>query len=209
MLQEALKQVEIRLPSSSEIFRGLSLLSPMNLLNQFNRAPFQNLPMRHLLKNDESKLDCQYRNIVVRKWQEDVFEGQILEDSVQFWQGVAKYTDASGNHPFKELSHYSLSCLSTPISNASVERMFLYVTIIKSKIRNQMSLELLETLMRIKTTLAFDKICCNKFKPSQEMYELFNTSVMYKSNKSSEEEDEQESTQEKELQEMLQIMPNF
>lgn len=45
MLLEVAAQVQQRLPSSKDIFKGLSLLHPSRVLNQVGRAPLASLPM--------------------------------------------------------------------------------------------------------------------------------------------------------------------
>ena len=79
-----------------------------------------------------------------------------------------------------DLARYALACLTTPTSNAVVERMFSYVTGIKTKSRNKLSSCMLEAIVRIRTNLYFKGICCKDVKP--RMFKLFNTKNMYRNN---------------------------
>ena len=105
-------------------------------------------------------------------------EEGIPSDSVSFWSGVLTYR----NGRFGDLARYALACLTTPTSNAVVERMFSYVTGIKTKSRNKLSSCMLEAIVRIRTNLYFKGICCKDVKPTPRMFKLFNTKNMYRNN---------------------------
>ncbi|XP_068225886.1 protein FAM200C-like [Palaemon carinicauda] len=179
-LFEALKQVENRLPASTAIFQGLSAFSPSKVLSQTDRVSFKDLPLPHLRKDNEDSIEQQYRKILHLSWaEESVFNGEIPKESVPFWSGVLGYKNSTGNQPFKELGNYAMACLTTPISNAVVERIFSSVTCVKTKLRNRMSTAMLEAILRTRTHLQFQGKCCKDFKVNQNMLELFNSVNMY------------------------------
>ncbi len=61
-----------------------------------------------------------------------VFEGgEMPNEVVPFWTGIMKLENGNNETPYKELAFYALTCLSTPISNASVERIFSYMAALK------------------------------------------------------------------------------
>ena len=179
MLLEAVEQVQKRLPSSKDIFKGLSYLHPIRVLNQVGHVSLTSLPMIHLAEEKIDEIDNQYRSILYVDWQESgIFEEGIPSDSVSFWSGVLTYR----NGGFGDLARYALACLTTPTSNAVVERMFSYVTGIKTKSRNKLSSSMLEAIVRIRTNLYFKGICCKDVKPTPRMFKLFNTKNMYRNN---------------------------
>lgn len=185
MLLEATAQVQKRLPSSKDIFNELSLLHPSRILNQVGRVPLARLPMQHLINEKIQEIDNQYRSILHVNWNENgVFKDGIPTEAVSFWSGVLEYQNLLGNNTYHDLATYALACLTTPTSNAVVERMFSYVTAIKTKSRNKMSSSMLEAIIRIRTHLYFKDKCCKDFVPSKRMLELF-TNDMYKNAKSS------------------------
>lgn len=67
------------------------------------------------------------------------------------FSSLKKYEE--GKRPHEELAGYGLSCLTIPVSNAVVERIFSHVTAVKTKVRNRMNLKLLESVLKIHTTL--------------------------------------------------------
>ena len=152
---EALSQVEKRLPASQNVFKNLSYLSPRSILSQMERAQFLSLPMQHIMK-DIGLVEDQYRKIIHVDWaSEDVFSGEIPSDAVQFWAGIMKHKISNGEQPFRQLAVYALTCLATPISNAVCERIFSNVTCVKTKLRNRIENAMLDSIVRIRTTLKF------------------------------------------------------
>ncbi|KAK4313003.1 hypothetical protein Pmani_015614 [Petrolisthes manimaculis] len=180
LLQEALDQVQKRLPVATNIFKGLSAFSPRKVLNQVERVPFADLPLPHLRIGNEDLLEEQYRKILHLTWtEESVFNGKIPCDSVSFWCGVLQYKSSSEKRIFKELSEYALACLTTPVSNAVVERIFSTVTNVKTKSRNRLQTDMLNAIIRIRSHLQFQGKCCKDFKVTTRMLELFNSANMY------------------------------
>ena len=187
MLLEAVAQVEKWLPRITNIFKNLSSLQPRRVLSQTDRMPFSDLPIQHLLQDNSLTLEQQYRKLLHQNWaKESVFGGEIPEDTVAFWIGIAKYQNMLGHYPFKDLALYALSCLSSPVSNAVVERIFSRMTSIKMKQRNRMETHMLQSIIRIKTRLHFQGKCCQGMKVPPKMLDLF-CSNMYCDAKEAEE----------------------
>eukprot|EP00794_Sanderia_malayensis_P010381 gene10381-biopygen7566 len=180
MLAEALVQVEKRLPQSKAIFKGLSSLSTNKVLSQTSRVAFADLPMPHLRDINQRKTKEQYRKIMHVDWKEEaVFGGSIPSETVEFWSKILQHQTSSGSVPFKELAMYALSCLATPVTNAVVERVFSVVTAVKTKLRNRLSTEMLDGIIRIRTRLHFQGKCCRDFVVTLNMLARFNSERMY------------------------------
>ncbi len=81
-----------------------------------------------------------------------------------------------GEEPFKDLASYALACLITPTSNAIVERISSYVTNIKNKQQNRMSIGMLEAIY---THLHFGQTCCKDFQVTEKMISLFESDIIY------------------------------
>ena len=126
LLLEAAEQVKKRLPPSKDIFNGLSYLHPSRILSQTARVPLASLPMQHLINEKVQEIDNLYRSILYVDWQESgVFKDGIPTDAVSFWSGVLDYRNLVGNSTYGDLAAYALACLTTPTSNAVVERIFI------------------------------------------------------------------------------------
>jgi hypothetical protein len=85
---------------------------------------------------------------------------------------------AEGTLRFPDLGRFALRVLSLPFSNAAVERAFSVMNAVKTKVRNHMSIDLLAAILRVRLRFGVTKRCCNKFQPTQRMFELF-TADMY------------------------------
>jgi len=66
--------------------------------------------------------------------------------------------------------------LSLPFSNAAVERAFSIVNVVKDKLRNKMSVKMLEAILHVRCTLSIE---CSKFKPTVDMLKRFNSETIY------------------------------
>ena len=98
-------------------------------------------------------------------------------DSVKFWVAVRQIVNAKGDKCFKELADFALLAFSLPISNAVVERVFSIMAIVKIKLKNRMSFEMLVAIIRIRIHLKVYNECCSSFKPSKQMLEQFNSNM--------------------------------
>ena len=52
------------------------------------------------------------------------FDGEVPYDTIQYWLKVSQFTDAVGTKKFKGLADCTLTCLSVPVSNAALRRLF-------------------------------------------------------------------------------------
>ena len=145
-----------------------------------------------MVKIHGEKIDEQYRKIKFVDWaSQTVFKDGIPVNAEKFWVSVFSYRNTLGEKPFQELAKYALSCMTTPTSNAVVERNFSYVTAVKTKPRNQMSSIMLEAIVRIRTELQFQGKCCKDFLVSPRMLELCNSSMYGKQPGNRDENDEE------------------
>eukprot|EP00795_Rhopilema_esculentum_P002040 gene2040-17605_t len=171
---------------------ALSYLHPSRVLSQIARVPPAELPMQHLMVDKLSEIDNQYRNIFLVNWREEpVFKDGIPQEAVAFWSGVHQYQNSVQEFPFTDLAAHALACLTTPTSNSIVERIFSYVTNVKTKHRNRMGVTMVEAIVCIRTHLHFGEKCCKDFVPSQSMLSLFNSDIMYPSAVSNKNEEDE------------------
>ncbi|XP_072387158.1 uncharacterized protein [Diabrotica undecimpunctata] len=164
-----------RMPTHIEVFQKAQNFSPTIILNH-RRPKFTDLPLQ-FAQNSISELEVQYRNILSVSWSE-IFPEGIPDDPLKFWKKVITLKNAAGDLLFFELSIFAFKMLSLPSSNASVERVFSIMNLVKTKIRNKMMLKLLNSILIIKYHFYVNNICCQTFEPSDEMLTRF-TSNMY------------------------------
>ncbi|MGH0151419.1 UNVERIFIED_CONTAM: hypothetical protein FKN15_020229 [Acipenser sinensis] len=141
---EFLKEIKQRLPPNIHQLESLAVLSPSVVLSS-KKPQLANLSFLPLYNGDLGKLEQQWRALNNVHW-EHTEDNQIEE----FWVEVAKHTDAAGDKDFTELGRFALSLLALPFSNASVERAFSQMALIKTKLRNRMQEKLLENILRVR-----------------------------------------------------------
>ena len=181
MLNECITQVEQHLPDQKNVFVGLTALCPDVILSQTRRVDFQQLPFMHLMEANFDTIENEYRQLIHVNWKEEFPENQIPNDTETFWTLMHKKASSSGK--FLAISVYALSCLTIPLSNAIVERLFSTVTFVKNKQRNRIKVKTLAAITRIRAALHFQSKCCKDFQVTERMFQLFNSKNMYLSQK--------------------------
>ncbi|KYN12026.1 hypothetical protein ALC57_15814 [Trachymyrmex cornetzi] len=87
--------------------------------------------------------------------------------------------NANGEKCFKDLTELVFRALSFPISNATVERIFSIMAVIKSKLRNRLTMPMLVALMRTRIHMNVLRLCCKNYCPTPYMLKLFNSHNIY------------------------------
>lgn len=164
-LNELALQLESRIQDNMDLIESLNLFAPEKIL--MNKALFKNLPENPLKTSEVEEL---YNQIEFVNWKEFVEEPTKMgvED---FWKMVR----VKKNGKYEKLADYALLCLSIPLSNAIVERIFSQAGAVKSKIRNRLTIENLDAIVRVRTYRKVD-VCFNKFDFKPFLY-LFNNSM--------------------------------
>ena len=75
--------------------------------------------------------------------------------------------------------------LSLPISNAEVERALSIVNIVEDKVRNKISIDAVDGILRIRFNLGSN---CHNFVPTQNLLMEFNSAAVYVTDLSSDNE---------------------
>lgn len=88
-----------------------------------------------------------------------------------FWHKIATFTDVAGNHKFKYVGNFVLDVLVLPHSNATCERKFSKINLIKTKIRNKLCSKTISGLV-----LASEGVKdCRSFEVKRDHIELIKT----------------------------------
>ena len=168
-----------RLPISLKFFQQLKCLSPKICLSQ-TRPKFKNLPfLKEMTKpNDLGILESQWNKLLSIDWAE-VFGENVLNDCYSFWPCVYSFKSAGDKYVFKEIALFALELLSLPSSNAVVERVFSIMNAIKTKARNKMLVEMLDSIIRIRMSFYANNACCTSFIANKSMLADFNSKIVY------------------------------
>lgn len=165
-------QLQKRLPANIKILEKLSTFRPESASSQ--------------LKADITEIVTGFKKTVCNDVDSTIKEWNLLHNHTatvdnrtsteSYWSEVWDIKDAGGAQRFGNISKLVLALLSLPFSNASVERAFSILSIVKDKLRNKMSVAMVEAIMHVRLTLSVD--CCD-FKPTVRMLKLFNSENIY------------------------------
>lgn len=123
-----------RLPINFKIIEKLSFFLVEETLKTIKPSI---IDITEEFQKDASTIDrlmSRWRTIVHIKWTCTTF-------TLEFWNEVMDYKDAAGNNPFADLSQLAISLLSRPHSYAEIERLFSQMNIVKTKLRNHLSVK--------------------------------------------------------------------
>ncbi|KAK3870852.1 hypothetical protein Pcinc_023963 [Petrolisthes cinctipes] len=144
-LMQLLSELQQRLPSNIHHLQTLDALSPETVLG-LRKPKLQDLSFLMKYSGDIGKLDEQWQCLGTVSWPMDV-----LDNEENFWMTVHDHHDsASGKQDFKEVGQFALSMLALPFSNASVERVFSQMNLVKNKLRNRMQNKSLENTLHVR-----------------------------------------------------------
>ena len=138
-----------------------------------NKSPAEITKIAKLLgysPADIDKIVQQWRAIHLSRWNE-------TKNTVGFWSEIWKFRDAADINPFQELAMAAVSVLSLPHSNAEVERVFSQMSVVKSKLRNRMSLQTLNSILYVRYGLKLCGEACYEHKLPDNVLQLFGTSA--------------------------------
>lgn len=171
------EQIQKRLPNNLSILKMVADLHPKVATSQVKPdiIPILNHIQRNHIYGDKNEIESEWHQLSNKKWTNTA-------TSAEFYFEVFNDTDAAGNKRFENIAKFGLAFVTVPISNASVERAFSIYNIVKNKLRNRLSLEMLQSLMMIRFTLNRNGGSCTTFNPSMKMLNLFNQK-MYDFNK--------------------------
>lgn len=102
------------------------------------------------------------------------------------------YKDALNENPFKELSLFVMKFLVLPFSNAEVERVFSGMNLLKTKIRNRLSLNTINSLLYIRCGLKRLNKCCQNFELTKDLINNYKKSIYRNDNDTSSDSSEVE-----------------
>ena len=141
----ALIKLKQRLSENFKILKDMSYFSVNFMLQPVKDASAICNVMKFLGINEDtiSKADYQLQKINLVDWVNKI-------NTEKFWSEVGDCKDASGSNPFLELYQCAISVLILPHSNAETERVLGYMNYVKSKLRNSMSLKVLNAILTIK-----------------------------------------------------------
>ena len=175
-LQVLCTEIKKRFDFKDPILYYVSFFYPNKVLKPSTRDPHNLpslLPLLNLLpriyKGNAQDLDDEWRYLDSIPLPDDF---KCMESGiVPFYQKLACFQE--GDHfYFKKLSNFALQMLSLPVSNADAERLFSKLHLIKTDIRNRLSIKTVKSLIYISEAVK-EQEACYLFEPTAEMINYF------------------------------------
>ncbi|XP_037943395.1 E3 SUMO-protein ligase KIAA1586-like [Teleopsis dalmanni] len=160
------EQIQNRLPENLSILKMMSNLDPKVATSQVKPGLQEFFKIyRTDVFGVKQDVENEWHQLQNKKWTH-------LSNTEEFYAEVSEDKDAAGNSRFKNVAKFATALLSLPFSNASVKRAFSIYSIIKNKLRNKLSPEMLQALMMVRYTLQRQGSCIN-FNPTPAMLNKF------------------------------------
>ena len=143
-LIEVIKQIRSRFDMKTPIFRWVEFLIPSNDVECSPSLPHELFTFPYLADvADLVSADLEWR----KQSLEESTELAPDESSIVFWQKRLNAKNMDGSLKYPNLRKIVISMMSLPFSNASVERIFSLLNLIKTQSRNALKRETLVGLM--------------------------------------------------------------
>lgn len=165
---ELVKQLQERIPKNLQILEKLCYFTPENAMNRS--------------KGDITDIAVSFKEIcldidsTIKEWNALHRLEINTNNSEDFWVKINNNVDAAGEKRFEHISRLALALLCLPFSNASVERAFSIMNIVKDKLRNRLIIRTLDAILRVRFLLL--NTCAN-FQPSNQMLQKFVSETVY------------------------------
>lgn len=171
-LVELIKQLQQRLPENVRALQSMSSLSADVCLQPIKSDIIDLAKMFYDDAATVTRINFQWKKLHHIKWTETT-------STLHLWAEIASYRDATGDNPFEDLSRLALTLLCLPHSNADVERIFSHMNIVKTKLRNRLSIKSLNAIMAIKYGLRRHGKCCHNYDLPIDVIRKIGTMTVY------------------------------
>lgn len=173
-IAELIYQIRQRLPKNFLNLKNTNFFSVENSLKRNKCKLYENF------KDEMPDLSIEEISNLEQQWQKlSSYEWINQNTTIDFWINVFEYKNALNENPFNELASFVMKFLVLPFSNAEVERVFSGMNLIKTKIRNRMMLNTMNSLLYIRCGLKRLNKCCENFKITNDLIKKCDRNIYY------------------------------
>ncbi|KAF6217385.1 hypothetical protein GE061_001740 [Apolygus lucorum] len=159
-------QLQERLPKNLQILKNINLFRPESATSQ-GKTSISDL-LTQFKRFNVAECEQEWSSLSDKKWDD-------ISTAEKFWANVYFDVDSAKIPRFRNIASFALSLLSLPISNAFVERAFSVYNTVKNKLRNRLSLEVVQSILALRYYLKKQGITCVQFEPNDKMLSKFNS----------------------------------
>lgn len=179
----AATEIKKRYNMEDPVLSKLQVFEPASALSHNFRSHFPTLmPLMEVVPRIIAPADYTKKQIIDNQWR-TLPNAQArhpqglneISEPDKFWAQLLKTED------FSELAHFALSTLSLPHANADCERVFSKVNLIKTDLRNRLTVETVNgTLLAAESAKGLTRTGnCVNFEPTKEMYSRMTKDKIY------------------------------
>jgi len=155
------QEIIYRLPINSILFSEFEFITPSVALEAHKNDILINLAnVCNIYESfvDVNSVKYEWRNLPFH-FTQDEKEKLIQLPAIEFWYKLQKVQDFFGKYLFKNIAKIALIVLTLPYSNAEAERVFLVVTDIKTKKRNKIGNNSVNSVCIIRSKFNTEQKC--------------------------------------------------
>ena len=170
-LVEICLQIRARLPDNLKILKRITSMEPQQIFSNSDPRDIGVLASHYSTLGgigvDISAAESELRQL------RHALNATVTTPLLEFWSSVAS-ASLSGDKLYPQLTRLASALLCLPISNATVERVFSVMVIIKNKLRNRLAIPMVEAVLTVRYNLRRRGETCETFTVLPEMMQLFN-----------------------------------
>lgn len=173
-------EMQKRLPINDDFFKNMQFLDPTFAFYHTNRLKFginiNNLAVLFKEHLDLTKVSLEWQMLpsTYNEFQISEFSKMPIDE---MWIKIADEKNFSDEDIFQNLGKLAILILSLPHSNAEAERIFSAVTDIKTKKRNRIGENTLNSMCVLRSSLSSNNNNCIKYNVSEAHLKLHNTAM--------------------------------
>lgn len=178
----AATNIKKRFPLSDEFFNSLKFLKPQIALNMKRPIEITSLEVlwskfKFIEGIDGCNIDQQWKNIPLDFSCDDEKDELLKMEVAEFWKTLGEKRNFQDELEYAAIVKLARICMALPHSNAETERVFSVVTDVKTKKRNKISSEALNSVAVIRFA---SNDCCQSFQVSDNHLKLMESHNLYK-----------------------------
>ena len=173
-LMEMALHMQTRLPDNLTLFKKVFIFKPCKVIgtSATDTRSLSNVAAFHSSLGDNS-IDISSIESEWRYLMQTTVDANNSTPLLQFWSQVGFFKGIDGNRLFPCLTRLIEALFCLPVSNATVERLFSVMNVIKTKLRNRLAVSMVEALLLVRTGMKRKGQNCT-FVPLPSMFKRFN-----------------------------------
>ena len=174
-LFEMAVQIQARLPDNVAILKKINIMAPKNLLGGGIVRELGALATSFQTVGGEP-FDVSALEGECRRLRNTTLDVNRNSPSLVFWSAIAAFRNGD-NLIFPQLTRLSSVLICLPVSNATVERLFSAMAVIKTKLRNSLAIPMVEAILSVRYGFKRRGENCSTFEILPAMLTRFNTNM--------------------------------